>query len=500
MERREFIRLAPAIAAEALTKARAEQSKVESLKYRIAFGLWINDMRNEVAPLENWPYGALDDETVDSIRRALDAQSAAGYTAIDLAGLLSIYAWPVDIVSIADKDRRRRVNQIIKAAHEQKMKVICFPSGVLSWGFDEIIKHDPAVQTDNRHVMNPLREESWQWQRKVLDYMIDTYDIDGVHLESADQGRCKTKECLEKWPNDVAYHSYVTARTAQYLRGKKPSLTLLATVQGFSTWGRDFMDEEKNLLVDLSHHVDCLFDQGHAQTYIPQSRRRELIGKLHCGYGTSGGLWIYPPQRWDRTRWFLPYTMRTGTHIRQLYEDGGQGVMFYQGPVRNPSTEVNIAFGGRIMTNPRADLQGVLQDTLEKLYKPKNRAALGRLTAIYRRAEDGYFENWNSERIAATRKRPQPGELHLASLFGASPNAADYLFEPYLDTEGRYAYKQTVVGLLKELTGVSDQFADDGRILRIKYGLEAVLADINNIALAKGENKVWDDRNVNRLF
>jgi len=161
---------------------------------------------------------------------------------------------------------------------------------------------------------------------------------------------------------------------------------------------------------------------------------------------------------------------------------------------------VNIAFGGRIMTNPRADLQGVLQDVLEKLYKPRNRAALAKLTAIYRRAEDGYFESWNVERISTARKRPQPGELHLASLFGASPNAADYLFEPYLDTEGRYAYKQTVVGLLKDLAGISDQFADDGRILRIKHGLEGALVDINNIAQAKGETKVWDDRNVNRLF
>src|SRR5438132_13108143 len=130
MERREFIRLAPAIGAQALCTARAQQAKSEPLKYRIAFGLWINDMRNEVAPAENWPYGALEDETVDSIRRALDVQSAAGYTAIDLAGLLSIYAWPVDIASIADAERRRRVNQIINAAHERKMKVICFPSGV----------------------------------------------------------------------------------------------------------------------------------------------------------------------------------------------------------------------------------------------------------------------------------------------------------------------------------------------------------------------------------
>jgi hypothetical protein len=63
---------------------------------------------------------------------------------------------------------------------------------------------------------------------------------------------------------------------------------------------------------------------------------------------------------------------------------------------------VNIAFGGRIMTNPRADLQGVLQDVIEKLYKPKNRAALAKLAVIYRRAEDGYFENWNIERISAS--------------------------------------------------------------------------------------------------
>ena len=162
MERREFIQLVPVIAAQAVSSARAQQAGPEPLKHRIAFGLWINDMRNEIAPLENWPYGALDDETVDSIRRALDVQSANGYTAIDLAGLLSIYAWPVDITNIADEDRRRRVNQVIKAAHERSMKVICFPSGVLSWGFDEIIKHDPAVQTDNRHVMNPLREESYE--------------------------------------------------------------------------------------------------------------------------------------------------------------------------------------------------------------------------------------------------------------------------------------------------------------------------------------------------
>src|SRR5690242_17906630 len=85
----------------------AQPQRPAELKYRVAFGLWINDMRNESAPLENWPYGAMDGQTVDGIFRALDVQSEAGYNFIDLAGLLSIYAWPTDIASIATADRRR---------------------------------------------------------------------------------------------------------------------------------------------------------------------------------------------------------------------------------------------------------------------------------------------------------------------------------------------------------------------------------------------------------
>jgi len=40
-------------------------------------------------PLEDWPYGVLDDKTVEGIISALDVQSEAGYNAIDIAGLLS---------------------------------------------------------------------------------------------------------------------------------------------------------------------------------------------------------------------------------------------------------------------------------------------------------------------------------------------------------------------------------------------------------------------------
>ena len=473
------------------------QDGKRAYKYRLAFGPWINDMTNEAMPLENWPYGVIDDKTVDGITRALDVQSEAGYNAIDIGGLHAILAWPVDIASVADRDRQRRVNKILKAAHEREMKVICVPAGVMSWGFDAIIEHDPAVRTDKEHVMNPLREESWEWQRKVFDFVIDNYDVDGVHLESADLGRSETKESMEKWPDDVEYHRYITGRTADYIRGKRPDMWLTAALTGWGTPGKDFTDEEKDQLVELSRSVDCIFDQGHHRTYIPQAERRDFIQRLECDYGTSGGLWAYVGQRWERQRWFLPYTIRTGTHIKQLYEDGGRGIMFYQGPTINPSTEVNIAFGGRIMSDAGRSVEDVLAEVLETLYKPKSEKVHRQLVDIFQRAESAYFDQWPDEEFleygTPKRRMPPPGELIVATLLGVSPGPAIYLTEPFLDTEGRVAYKEGLLSVLKELSEIENGFRDEGRIKRIQECVSNVLLDINNIGMARNETKVWQD-------
>src|SRR5438105_2638361 len=48
-------------------------------KYRIAFGCWINDMRSEALPLQQWPAPHLDEVTVSSILAAMDVQSRAGF-------------------------------------------------------------------------------------------------------------------------------------------------------------------------------------------------------------------------------------------------------------------------------------------------------------------------------------------------------------------------------------------------------------------------------------
>ena len=503
MDRRKFIGVTSAaglgllMSPAALGKrAAAAETGSQGFRYRLAFDIWINDVRNDAATLENWPYGELDDKAVDGIVRALDVQSESGYNLVDLAGLWTTYGWPVDLNKVVDKDRQRRINQVLKAAHERKMKVVVFPSGVLNWGMDDIIKAHPELASDNKHELNPFKEESWQWQYKIFDYVADNYDIDGYHLEAADQGRCKTPECLEKWPDNVAYYCDVTGKLADYLRKKYPSKVLVTTVQGFSTWGKGFTDEQMGHVIDLSKRVDCLFDQGHRGTYVPKSDWKGFAQKLHCAFGTSAGIWVYPPQRWERTRWFLPYVGQTAKDMKELYQAGGQAVMYYQGPVENPGTEVNMAFGGRMMNGISKNIEDVLSATLEHLYSPKNSASLAKLVGVYQKAESIYFDQWNADKILEFQKAPRPGELHLMDLFGATPGAPIYLMEPFLDTNGRVQYKQGLVSLFKELSAIENDFNDKGRISRIKQGISETLVDINNIGKSKNETAVWDDRKV----
>ena len=71
---------------------------------------------------------------------------------------------------------------------------------------------------------------------------------------------------------------------------------------------------------------------------------------------------------------------------------------------------------------------------------------------------------------------------------------------PFLDTEGRRAYKAGLVSLLKDIFNVEQHFSDNGRLGRIKDAIEHPLMTINNIAFSKGEKDVWDDMNVGKLF
>ena len=160
--------------------------------------------------------------------------------------------------------------------------------------------------------------------------------------------------------------------------------------------------------------------------------------------------------------------------------------MFYQGPVVNPGVEVNIAVGGRILSDPQRSVDEVLEEVIDLYYRPKSPAARSRLAGLFVRAEEAYFGQWTAESFAAA-KTPVPGQFFVSDLLGETPGPAGHLLEPNLTAEGRRVYKDELVAILRELAGLDGDFDDDGRLHRIQKGIIFTLTQINTIRRAKKE-------------
>ncbi len=456
-------------------------------RHRIAFGCWINDMRNSPLPCQNWPAPQLDDETVSSALRAMDVQAEAGFNGIDAWGLFATYGYPPDVESaFADKQRARRVRTLLKAAAERKMHWI-LGMGLFSWGYDEIIKNNPSVRgvdpqgKPHPHAMCGAKEEAWRYVEKILDCALGGFDFHGVHLESCDLGCCMCPACAGK-DGVVGYNVRLNVRAADYIKKKWPGHFVSsipinwASRSGGPNTG-PFTPEEKGHIVELSRHIDCFMDQGWRGTFVPPDERKAFVKSLHCDYGTSGGIWLYHCARRNRLSYFMPYPKGTGQAIKQHFADGARGCMLYQGPMINPAVEVNTAVAGRLLSDTSRSIEDALAEVIKSYYRPKSPSAHKKLVDVYRRVEDAFFENWPDE----AKKNPhRPGEFHLEPLFGTTPQKSMYL-EQFLTPKGRGAYREGLLSALKALEPIEHDFDDDGRIDRIKTCLISVLVDIENI-------------------
>jgi len=170
-----------------------------------------------------------------------------------------------------------------------------------------------------------------------------------------------------------------------------------------------------------------------------------------------------------------------------------RGCMFYQGPVNNPGTEINIAVGGRILSDTQRDVEDTLAEVLEAIYKPKSADAHEKLVEIFLRAEDAYFSQWSDDRFARLHGTPPPGEFKLDDLWGTSPGPASYLSNLYLDADGRLAYKKALKSILEDLSKLERSFRDNGRLEKIGKSIIYTLTLINTIAHCQGEQKVLVD-------
>jgi hypothetical protein len=284
----------------------------------------------------------------------------------------------------------------------------------------------------------------------------------------------------------------ITGRTADYIRSQAPDKYIAAITISWADWNKGFTEEDKDGLVELSRKVDSILDQGHHGTYIKPADRKALIQRLHCKYGTSGGFWVYPPFRCHRLRWFLPYTKKTGTHIKELHADGGRTVLYYQGPITNPGVEVNIAFGGQIMSDVTRNVDDVLAEVLDELYKPRSPEALKKLVGVFQLAEDAYCANMNYDADGVHLKGlpayPGPGELHIGFGIGLAAGVSAvpvHLLEPNLSDKGRALLAKGLETCLRSVYEVEDKCADKERIGRLKECILHALDDVITVAYGR---------------
>lgn len=502
ISRRDFLATASAGSGLAFVKKRGVtetgmpvNTSTKGFDYRIAYGCWVNDMRLEPLALEEWPAPHMDDKTVAGVLSALDVQSRFGYNWLDAWGLLATTSWPLNIGEGVELERRKKVKQIIEAAHKKNIKVI-YGMGTYSWGYEKIIENDPALTARNRDgslnkkALCDANTRSFEWVKKILDFVLSEFDFDGIHLESFDQGGCFCNDCAGK-AGIVEYHCRINEKTARYIREKWPNKLINVIPIGWAMDSNErFTESDKKHIIELSRYIDGFYDQGWHGTYVPEPERPAFIQQLHCAYGTSGGKWVYPAQRWDRDSFFIPHMIQQATAIKKQYAQGVRGIMHYQGPVNNAGTEVNIACGGQMASDPSQDIYHVLSKIIQQLYQPKSPDAHQKLVQVFMESERAYFDQWGNavEKFKKYWNTGPAGEFYMDNLFGDSPGPAGYLSNPvYLDDKGRLQYKKALITQVKQLEMIEGRFNDGGRIRSLKKSMLFTLTLLNTILHVKGE-------------
>lgn len=365
-------------------------SNSSAFTHRLVTG-WTSDYSSR--PLwEPWPSIVLDKAMMADLSHAIWRAQDAHYTGMILWGLIVGRSWNPFLADTVDDARRRDVLTIMEDVRAAGLDVY-LGLGLNSWGFDGVIEANPDVDGGSPQNMCASRPQSWEWMRKVVDFIMSEYDPDGVSMQSSDQGRCGCDSCQEM--GALEYHATINDQVAGYIRGRWPHKKI-----GISTWGMDLGNPaEREHVQRMTRHIDVLNDFNNSAARGGRDNRKTLIGALDCAYGTEQGFWFDPPPFWERDTWFIPFSRSNMPYWQDLKADGGDQIERYILPLVNPGAEVGFLFDGWMLEDLTRDPTKTLAEALQLVFEPQDQAS-----------RDGLLELWDSAERAFIGMLPRPGE------------------------------------------------------------------------------------------
>lgn len=426
---------------------------------------WISEFSSR--PMhEPWPVITLGSEMMSDFHDIFDLCKQVGFDSMVIWGLFVSRRWPVPLDRAVDAQRRKQIQELLDAAHKRGIKILS-GLGIYSWGFEEIIQKFPEISRDNPRAMCGSEPEAEKWMQRVVDYVLSDFDLDGVQMQSADQGRCNCSRCQKK--GDVEYHAALNDNTAQYIRSKWKDKTIV-----INNWGLPFADpDDLPHLQRMTKAVDVLVDYNNSAG----AHRQRLINSLNCAFGTLAGVSIGPPQRWERIKWFLPTTTTNVPYLRELHGDGGKAAEQFTVALSNPGGEVTLRFSGKMLSDVSRSPNTVLREAIEECFKTRDSGTTDGLVEVFQRAENGYFQ-------VAEQDRGPVGLFYVdGGLFpGEEGDRERYLIRM---SKGQLeSYKGEIEAALRELEAVRAGVMEMGKWELVRQSLNTVLSDIKKKELA----------------
>jgi len=426
---------------------------------------WITDLSTVARPDAVWPATAIDEGLIADFQATYAFLQRIGINEMTVWGFFTARNWQPDIARTIDAPIADQVRTLLKAAPAHDIKVLS-GLGLYSWGFDEIIGQNPRLSRGNAHAMCASCDESWDWQRRVIDFIMG-FPLDGVSMQSADLGRCTCDTC-QRW-GDVEYHARLNDQAASYIKQHWPGRMV-----GISNWSMDFQDPaDLDHLVSMTRHADYLIDVNDSLIRCDPAYRRVVAERIApCALGCGGTPNVEPPQHWARDRWFLPTLRRTAQNLQTFYADGGRAAENYMHLIANPGDEISMRLTAAVELEPSADWLDLLAGILDDVYKPVDAVTRSQLVDVFLEAEDAYFDNANPPPLNVVRLEP---------LVSSTVGPPIYVMEPIMNRSQRKRYRLALEQLKARAKELTSHVGNGVRMNDVVRSIAHALVDVIDV-------------------